>query len=351
MLSMKKAKNIIWFEDCSDEDYWQVGGKNAKIGRMIQLKIRVPPGFAVTTGAFDSFLDETGLREKILCMVSQISFEDNRYIVVVAPQIRELIEKTPIPKKIANEIKEAYRKLSDLCENPDLPVAVRSSATSEDLETASFAGQHESYLWIRNEEEVVRHVSKCWGSLFTNRAIAYRNKVKWPQDKVTISVGVQKMVNAKCAGVMFTIHPVSGDSGQMVIEGNWGLGESVVSGNVDVDMYMLSKEHLKIIDKKLGEKSIQVVPKGCGVVEEELPAEKRNAYALNEKEAVEIGKMGEFLESHFKQPQDLEWAIDDKIQFPDNIFLLQTRPVVGVKIQKPKTNEDKIIEQLLEKIF
>lgn len=224
MTSKKTTQNIIWFKNCSSKDFPQVGGKNANLGEMVQLGLRVPPGFAVTTHAFDTFIDRGRARNKIVRALSHLPPEDINTLEKAGRQVRDLIESTPVPKKIEKEIKEAYLKLGDLCGLPNLPVAVRSSATSEDLKTASFAGQHESYLWIRGEEEVIRHILKCWASLFTDRAIAYRNQIGWPHDKVTISVGVQKMVNAKCAGVMFTIDPVVGDSEKMIIEGNWGLG-------------------------------------------------------------------------------------------------------------------------------
>ncbi len=192
----KTTQNIIWFKNCSSKDFPQVGGKNANLGEMFQLGLRVPPGFAVTTNAFDTFIDRGRVRNNIVRTLSQIPPEDIHALEGAGRQIRDLIESTSIPGKIVKEIKEAYQKLGDLCGIPDLPVAVRSSATSEDLKTASFAGQHESYLWVRGEEEVIQHILKCWASLFTDRAIAYRNQIGWPHDKVTISVGVQKMVNA-----------------------------------------------------------------------------------------------------------------------------------------------------------
>lgn len=345
-------KNIIWFEDSSDNDYAQIGGKNAKLGQMLQLNIPVPPGFAVTTGAFDRFLDITEIRAKIKSLIASISYAYIRDLGEVAYQVQELIRTTPIPDNITSEIREAYGKLAGVCGRPNIPVAVRSSATSEDLETASFAGQHETFLWLCNEDETIRYISECWASLFTSRAIAYRHRVKWPQDKVSISVGVQRMVRAKSAGVMFTVHPVSGDPGQIVIEGNWGLGESVVGGKVDVDIYTVSKKQMKVTDRRMGEKHMQVVADRCGtVIEEELPAARRNTYVLDEEEALEIAKRGQFLESYFGQPQDVEWAIDSEMSFPGNIFLLQTRPVVGVKIQKIMTEEEALIGQLLHSLF
>src|SRR4030067_2021553 len=166
----KRTKFIIWFKDCSGKDIPRVGGKNANLGEMLKMDLRVPPGFAVTTQAFDAFLDKGRVRNQIVRTLPQLQFEDIKALEKAGRKIRDLIESTPIPKKIVEEIKEAYRELANLCRGPDLPVAVRSSASSEDLKTASFAGQHESYLWIRGEEQVTRHILKCWASLFTDRA-------------------------------------------------------------------------------------------------------------------------------------------------------------------------------------
>jgi pyruvate,water dikinase len=347
----KTIKNIIWLKDCSEENILQVGGKNANLGRMLKLGIRVPPGFAVNTSTFDNFLDRTGIRHKIVNLLFRISIEDLKTVEEVGAQVRNLIELTEVPKEIFEEIKESYERLCDLCKVQDLPVAIRSSATSEDLAIASFAGQHETYLGVRKVDNVTRHILKCWASLFTDRAIAYRSRMGWPQDKVTISVGIQKMVNAKCAGVMFTIDPISGDQDKIIIEGNWGLGESVVSGKVNVDMYVVNKKNLKIIEKKLGDKRIQMVAKGEKIVEEELTEEKQNAYVLNDEEIIEVTKMGKILESYFGCPQDIEWAIDTDIPFPDNVFFLQTRPIVGGKVKKPKTTEEKVIDELMKVFF
>jgi len=175
-------------------------------------------------------------------------------------------------------------------------VAVRSSATSEDLKTASFAGQHESYLWVKGEEEVVQHILKCWASLFTDRAIAYRNQIGWPHDKVTISVGVQKMVNAKCAGVMFTIDPVIGDENKIVVEGNWGLGESIVKGEVSPDHFLVDKQSSKILEKNVALKLVCYQLEGNKVVCTPPSIEKQNQLCLNDEELVEIARLGKISE-------------------------------------------------------
>jgi len=345
----KTTQNIIWFKNCSSKDFPQVGGKNANLGEMFQLGLRVPPGFAVTTYAFDTFIDRERVRNKIVRILSQIPPEDIPALEGAGRQIRDLIESTPIPENITKEIKEAYQKLGDLCGIPDLPVAVRSSATSEDLKTASFAGQHESYLWVRGKEEVIQHLLKCWASLFTDRAIAYRNQIGWPHDKVTISVGVQKMVNAKCAGVMFTIDPVIGDENKIVVEGNWGLGESVVKGEVSPDHFLVDKQSSEILEKMVALKLVCYQLEGNKVVSVPPSPEKQNQLCLNDEELVEIVRLGKISEAHYQSPQDLEWAIDVDLPFPENVFLVQTRPVTSAG--KPKQSNTDIIIDMMSSLF
>jgi pyruvate,water dikinase len=348
-MASKKSTYIIWFKNCSSKDFPQVGGKNANLGEMFQLGLRVPPGFAVTTHAFDTFIERGRVRNKIVRTLSRIPPEDIRAIEEAGRQIRDLIESTPIPIKISKEIKEAYQKLSGLCGIPNLPVAVRSSATSEDLKTASFAGQHESYLWVRGEEEVVQHLLKCWASLFTDRAIAYRNQIGWPHDKVTISVGVQKMVNAKCAGVMFTINPVTGDENTIVVEGNWGLGESVVKGEVSPDHFLVDKRSSEILKKTAAPKILCYQLEGNKVVCSPPSSEKQNQLCLSDEELVEIVRLGKISEAHYQSAQDIEWAIDLDLPFPENVFLVQTRPVTGTG--KPKRSDADVIIDMMSSLF
>jgi len=348
-MASKKTNYIFWFQDCSSKDYLQVGGKNANLGEMLKLALRVPPGFAVTTEAFDTFLDKGRVRTKIVRTLSEVPPNDVKALGEAGSQVRDLVQSTPIPETIAKDIRRAYKKLCEFCGIPNLPVAVRSSATSEDLKTASFAGQHDSYLWIRGEEEVIQHTLKCWASLFTDRAIAYRTQVGWPQDKVTISVGIQKMVNAKCAGVMFTIDPVVGDPGKVTIEGNWGLGESVVKGEVSPDHFLIDKESLEILDKTIGMKTLCYEREGDQVVRIEPPMEKQNRSCLNDEELLELVRLGKTAEAHYQSAQDLEWAIDVDLPFPENIFLVQSRPVTSTG--KPKQSDADIIIDMMSSLF
>jgi pyruvate,water dikinase len=342
-------KYAIWFEDCTSRDYLQVGGKNANLGEMLQIGLRVPPGFAVTTHAFDTFLEKAGVRNEIIRILSQMTPEDVEALEEAGRNVRSLIESTPVPETITDQLRKSYKKLCKLCGISDIPVAVRSSATSEDTKTASFAGLHDSYLWIRGEDEVIRHILKCWASLFTDRVIAYRNHIGWPHDKVTISVGVQKMVNAKCAGVMFTIDPIIGDPDIVTIEGNWGFGESVVKGEVSPDHFLLDKESLKILKKAIGPKVLCYRRERDQILRIEPPVEKQNQPCLCDEELMELVRLGKTAETHYQSAQDLEWAIDADLPFPENIFLVQVRPVTGA--DRPKRNDVDIIIDMMSSLF
>jgi pyruvate,water dikinase len=326
-----------------------VGGKNANLGEMLRLGLRVPPGFAVTTYAFDTFVERGRVRDQIVRTLSQIPPENVQALEKAGQTVRDLIESTPIPEKIVNEINQAYKKLCGLCGVPDLPVAVRSSATSEDLKTASFAGQHESYLWVRGEEQVIRHILKCWASLFTDRAIAYRNQIGWPHDNVTISVGIQKMVKARCAGVMFTIDPVLGDEDKMVVEGNWGLGESVVKGEVSPDHFLVDKKSHEILAKMISSKTVCYELVGDKVICMEPALERQNEPCINDEALLELVRLGKLAETHYQSAQDLEWAIDEDLPYPENIFLVQSRPVT--KAGKPKQSDADIIIDMMSSLF
>ena len=239
--SERKEKRILWFEELGKEDIPSVGGKNANLGEMLRAKISVPPGYAITAYAYHEFITKTGIAERIYKTIEKTvtDINDPKQYEEASKRIRKLIESTSMPSEIAEEIKAAYSELGERIGMKDAFVAVRSSATAEDLPDASFAGQQETFLNVKGAEDLIDKTIKCWSSLFTPRAIYYRNQKYFSQEQVLISVGVQKMVNAKAAGVIFTLNPVTGESNQIVIEANWGLGESVVSGSVTPDLYLL----------------------------------------------------------------------------------------------------------------
>ncbi|MCK4482536.1 phosphoenolpyruvate synthase, partial [Candidatus Bathyarchaeota archaeon] len=238
MTEMKETL-IIWFENLRKTDIPSVGGKNANLGEMINAGMPVPPGFAVTAFSYKKFIEETGISEKIYAVIRETVTDpdDPKQYEIASKKIRELIESTPIPKDVDEAIRLAYGELCRRLDANGVLVAARSSATAEDLPDASFAGQQETYLNVKGEDELLEKTVECWSSLFTPRAIFYRTQKGFRHEDVLISVGVQKMVNAKTAGVMFTLNPVTGDPNQIIIEGNWGLGEAVVSGAVTPDYF------------------------------------------------------------------------------------------------------------------
>ena len=336
---------VIWFENLRKTDIPSVGGKNANLGEMINVGIPVPPGFAITAYAYKKFIEETGIAQKIYDIINETVTDptDPKQYEEASKKIRELVESTPMPKEIEESIRTAYRELCRRLNANDVSVAVRSSATAEDLPDASFAGQQETYLNVKGENELLEKTVKCWSSLFTTRAIFYRNEKGFPHEKVLISVGVQKMVNAKAAGVMFTINPVTGNPDQIVIEGNYGLGESVVSGAVTPDDFIVDKNTLEIIEKRIAKKTVQYVrdPNTGKTVHTEVPAEKQEQPCISDEEIVKLAELGKHIEQHYGKPQDIEWAIDAESPFPSNIFIVQSRPetvwsLEGVKPEKPE---------------
>lgn len=336
---------VIWFENLRKTDIPSVGGKNANLGEMINVGIPVPPGFAITAYAYKKFIEETGIAQKIYDIINETVTDptDPKQYEEASKKIRELVESTPMPKEIEESIRTAYRELCRRLNANDVSVAVRSSATAEDLPDASFAGQQETYLNVKGENELLEKTVKCWSSLFTTRAIFYRNEKGFPHEKVLISVGVQKMVNAKAAGVMFTINPVTGNPNQIIIEGNYGLGESVVSGAVTPDDFIVDKNTLEIIEKRIAKKTVQYVrdPNTGKTVHTEVPAEKQEQPCISDEEIVKLAELGKHIEQHYGKPQDIEWAIDAESPFPSNIFIVQSRPetvwsLEGVKPEKPE---------------
>ena len=350
-------KYILWFEECSKSALPLVGGKNANLGEMVNAGIRVPPGFAVNSKAFQQYMDEAMLWDQVRDVLSGVSADDIKAVSKAGSSIRESILSTPIPDKMQEEIIAAYVSLCDKCNMKDLPVAVRSSATAEDLEDASFAGQQDTYLWIWGNDEVVKATHDCWASLFTDRAIIYRMRAGFPQDGVLISVGIQKMVNSRSAGVMFTLDPVTDDRSKITIDASWGFGESIVQGLVSPDNFIINKNSLSIKQSIIGQKDKKFVANGCGTTVEPVPSEQQVIPCINVAEVIEIAKMGMRIEKHYGSPQDIEWAIDEDLPFPENTFSTQSRPVTAagkrdfgedVSKEEDKSETDHIIDLMLK---
>jgi pyruvate,water dikinase len=330
---------VINFQDVDKNSLPLVGGKNASLGEMIRAGIRVPPGFAVTTESYLAFITETGIKDTINVFLKGLNPDDVQSINDASEQIQNLITSASMSQDIKTAIQKSYSDLCDRCSVASLPVAVRSSATAEDLPSASFAGQQDTYLWIRGSVQVTEKVQRCWASLFTPRAISYRIKNNFPHEKVLISVGVQKMVNSRAAGVMFTLNPTDGDLSKVVIEGSWGLGETVVSGSVNPDKFILDKVVMETTDRTVSTKHIECVfdsQKG-EVVHSDVDPNMQCACCLEDKEVKELGNLGKHIEQHYGRPMDIEWAIDKDLSFPENMFIVQARPETVWSQRKPKS--------------
>ena len=321
---------ILWFDKVRNDAVPIVGGKNASLGEMIHAGLRVPNGFAVTAFSYEKFIEETKISQKIYAIITETitNSADPKQYEVASERIRELIEKTPMPKDIENAIRDSYKQLSKSFNLKDTFVAVRSSATAEDLPDASFAGQQETYLNVKGSDDLIDKVVKCWSSLFTPRAIFYRTEKNFAHDKVFISVGVQKMVNSRVAGVMFTINPVTGNQNEIVIEGTFGLGESVVSGAVNPDNFVVDKSTMLIKERRIAKKTIKYVrDQTTGkTVHLDVPSEQQKTVCISDMEIVALAKLACRIEKHYGKPMDIEWAFDQDLPYPDNLFLVQARP-------------------------
>ena len=316
------------FKELNKSSLPKVGGKNASLGEMINAGIRVPPGFAVTTESYLQYVTETGINDDIFRILSEMKVGDIASQDAASETIQQLIIEKTLPEEIKSAIALDYEALCETCKVELVPVAVRSSATAEDLPTASFAGQQDTYLWIQGAEQVIEKVKKCWASLFTARAIDYRIKNDFPHDKVLISVGVQQMVNSKAAGVMFTLNPTDGDLSKVVIEGNWGLGETVVSGSVNPDKFVVDKVIMETSEKTISTKHIECVfdPEKGGVIDADVEEDLQCTCCLEDREVKLLTQMAKMIEKHYGRPMDVEWAIDKDLDFPDNLFIVQARP-------------------------
>ena len=347
-MSAREKDLVIWFDDLRKTDIPLVGGKNANLGEMISSGLPVPPGFAVTAYSYEKFIKETHIAEKIYEIINEtvIDKNDPKQYDAASKKIRKLIEKTEMPERIENAVESAYRELNKKLNLTNTFVAVRSSATAEDLPGASFAGQQETYLNVKGPDDLIDKVVKCWSSLFTPRAIFYRNEQGFAHDKVFISVGVQKMVNSRAAGVMFTLNPVTGDPDEIVIEGNYGLGETVVSGAVNPDDYVVDKKTLKIKERRIARKTVKYVrdPKTGETVHLGVPENEQKQPCVNEEEIMKLAELAKRIEQHYGNAQDIEWAIDEDLSFPKDVFIVQSRPETvwsGKSMEKVTQIEEK----------
>lgn len=315
---------VVWLEEVGKEDLSVVGGKGASLGEMIKIGVPVPGGFAVTAQAFRDFITQTGITEKLF-EVLKVDANNEAQLLKAEEAAKRLIMEARVPEDIEKAIKSRYEELCER-EGEQVFVAVRSSATAEDLPDASFAGQQETYLNMRGAEAVFNAVRKCWASLYGARAIFYRVEQGFEHEKVNLSAIVQKMVDSEKSGVMFSSQPSTGEP-LVVIEAAWGLGESVVSGSVSPDNYVVDRVNKSIISKFIAAKEIMIIrdPKTQKTVTVNVPPEKREAVVLTDNELVDLAKYAEILEKHYGIPQDIEWGVEK-----GKIYILQSRPITTI---------------------
>jgi pyruvate,water dikinase len=321
------TKNIVWFDEVTKVDIPTVGGKGANLGEMVHSQIPVPPGFIVTADAYFRFLRGADITGEIRHYLENLDVNDSRKLQEVSDLIKDKISKAAMLPDMVKEIKEAYRKLGGGL------VAVRSSATAEDLPEASFAGQQRTFLNIQGEDEVVAAIQGCWGSLFEPRAIFYRQENRFDHFKVGIAVPVQKMVQSEASGVMFTIEPLTNNTNNILIEAVFGLGEAIVSGDVTPDQYLLNKNDTTIIDKKVQRQEWELMKNAKAAAGElepnikvTIPPATQSKQKLADKDIIALAKLGKMIEDHYQFPQDIEWAKQGT-----QLFILQTRPVTTLK--------------------
>ncbi|WP_417562964.1 PEP/pyruvate-binding domain-containing protein [Microbacterium sp.] len=318
---------IRFFDEPGDAPLELLGGKCASLVNLTGAGMPVPPGFAVTTDAYTAFVESTGLADEIHRELAGVDPDDVAGVDAASQRIRDEICSRPVPQAVSAEFDAAYRQLQERFDS-EQPVAVRSSATAEDLPDASFAGQQDTYLWLQGRDEVAEHVRRCWASLYTSRAIVYRLKNGIPNEGLSMAVAVQKMVNARAAGVAMTIDPVNGDRSTIVVDASWGLGELVVSGTVTPDNLHVDKVMLTIVEEQIGDKHVELIADADAkaIREHDVEPERRTVRCLTDDEVTRVCAMAKRAEKHFGTPQDIEWAIDRTLPDGENLLLLQSRP-------------------------
>ncbi len=332
-------KFVVWFKEVGKEDVGTVGGKGANLGEMTQAGFPVPPGFILTAQAYFHFLDEAGIRDKIRDLLHGLNVNDSASLEEVAKKVRTVITGSLFPKDIANEVIPAYFKLEKGVLKHPL-VAVRSSATAEDLPTASFAGQQATYLNVQGEANLLEKIKEAWASLFTARAIFYRATNKFDHFKVGIAIPVQRMVESDMSGIMFTLDPVTNDKSKVVIEAILGLGEMIVQGAVTPDHYEVDKKSHTILTKVVHEQEKIMERTSTKTYVTPLPKSRGAKQKLTDEQILALSEVGMKLEKHYYFPQDSEWAIED-----GKVYIVQTRPVTttGTKQMKQQANANRVV--------
>ncbi len=326
---MTMTHPVLPFAGICRDDVPSAGGKGASLGELLRAGIRVPDGFVVTTAAFQQVaLHLTVQAEPIAERATALDPDDPETLAAETALIRAAVESAPLPPSVVEAITAHYERLCAEAGRRDLPVAVRSSATSEDSAEASFAGLQDTYLWVRGADSVLEHVRRCWASLYSVESVTYRRRRDIPETDLAMAVVVQEMVGARSSGVMFTRSPLSGDRSVVAIDASWGLGSAVVSGDVTPDSFVVNKVTGEIVRPELATNTRwhQPDPGGHGVVETDVPTQLRDVPSLSDEEIAELVAIARLVEAHYGCPQDIEWAVARTAPPGENVFLLQSRP-------------------------
>lgn len=334
---------VLWFDELRRADVGLVGGKSSSLGELTSsVDVPVPYGYATTAGAYRYFMEKTGQNKKIHKMLQELQdVEDSVELHEVCTKIRESICSATMPEDLAEQIGKAYEELAEKVGEENPFVAVRSSATAEDLPDASFAGQQDTYLNVTGRDMVIRKVKECYASTFTDRAVYYRAKKNFDHENVALSAAVQMMADAKAAGVMFTVNLATGADDSIMIEGSWGLGEYIVQGTVTPDNFVVDKDSLTITSRRINEKSIELIRKEGGDVEErKVEPERAKAQVISDEQIAQLADYAKRIEKHYGCYMDMEWAVDHK----DRLWILQARPeTVWSKKNKEKKSEEETV--------
>lgn len=351
MCANKNEKLILFFDECGREDTPLVGGKCANLGEMCKIGAPVPPGFAVTTRMYETFLEDTGAGDRLRAYVGKIDFTPTTIAEFnkIGDELANIVLDCELPRSLATQISDAYEEFSEKLGLRSPSVAVRSSGVAEDSASASFAGQYDSYLNVIGVAAVLDGVRRCWASAFTPRCVSYRLHNGFGLLPGSISVAVQKMVKSRSAGVGFTANPNTGERNKIVIEGNWGTGESVVQGISNVDIFSINKETFAVVEKSINRKTKQVILLDSGTSEQDIPEDQQLTACLDEHEVRCLAEHARRLEDHYSLPLDIEWAVDRELSFPDNIFIVQARPITAIAEQRSST--DIVLDLALTRLF
>ena len=342
--------DIAWFKEISNKDVAMVGGKGASLGEMYNAGFPIPPGFCITADAYQKFLAKTGIANKIYSILNDLDVDNNDALQMASKDVQNVILQTQMPADIKEAILESYDALNvddsvkfnkmalDMIKSGREPpfVAVRSSATAEDLPTASFAGQQATFLNVKGGNQLISATMQCWASLFTARAIYYRIKNNFEHSKVSICVVVQKMVQSDKSGVMFSVNPVNNNANEIMIETGWGLGEAIVSGEVNPDQYIIDKRNEKVLSANVRKQTwMYVLDTTFGkTVKKDVPKNFLEVRKLSDYEAIELAKLAKKSEEHYRKPQDMEYAIEK-----NRIYIVQSRPITTLKAAEAPKEE------------